>query len=293
MLQKHLLDFFKTLSAGEATISEELLDEFATKCRAALASRFSKEEERNPFRMSSLGRPLCQQHHELNGTEGEPAEITLPIKLLIGDLMEAALVACMKSAGIDIKEYGKDEQLSLDFDGQEVRGTPDILYGGKIWDIKTASPYSFTKKFSVGGFHEILADDAFGYIPQGYLYSEGSGYPFGGWIAINKVTGEVAVCETPIVDRAYRKEALAKVRSNVAYLREAKGKPVERCFDLVEETVGRGKNKKPTGNYHLDVACTYCKFKQACWGDRGLSHVAVPSSKAENPPKKWYVGDVK
>ena len=32
---------------------------------------------------------------------------------------------------------------------------------------------------------------------KGHMYSEADNSPFGGWIAVNKVTGEFAVCEAP------------------------------------------------------------------------------------------------
>ena len=43
------------------------------------------------------------------------------------------------------------------------------------------------------GYNNIKKDDVFGYVPQGYLYAEAAGSTFGGWIAINKATGEWAV----------------------------------------------------------------------------------------------------
>ena len=68
----------------------------------------------------------------------------------------------------------------------------------KIYDIKTASPYAFDSKFGEwGGYNKIKEDDTFGYVAQGYSYSYAGKSKFGGWIAINKSTGEWAICEAP------------------------------------------------------------------------------------------------
>ncbi len=42
-----------------------------------------------------------------------------------------------------------------------------------------------------GGFKSIAEEDAFGYLSQGYLYSESENKKFGGWIVINKSTGRM------------------------------------------------------------------------------------------------------
>lgn len=291
MLVKLINDYMRKINNGTSSMSEEILDDFAAKCRAALDRKCNpKEEDNNVFRMSALGRPLCQLHHQAKGTEGEEVEVNLPLKMMMGDMTEAALVAMMKAAEIDFVDCS--ENVEYDSAGVNISGRPDIIFDGKVWDIKTASPYAFTKKFSSGGFHEILADDAFGYIAQGYLYSAGTKLPFGGWLAINKASGEIATCETPIVDNAYRKSSLQAVDYNVKYLKENLETPVERCFPLENETFGKG--KKPTGNKILGVTCSYCKFKQTCWGPVGeVRNLPQPASSAASPRKLWYVGEVK
>ena len=91
-----------------------------------------------------------------------------------------------------------------------MNGTLDIIIDDKVWDIKSASPYAFDHKFGeMGGYKKIKSDDAFGYITQGYLYSESVGKEFGGWIVINKASGEWTVCEAPIVQDEDRKSFTA------------------------------------------------------------------------------------
>ena len=66
---------------------------------------------------------------------------------------------------------------------------------------------SFMSKFGeYGSYNKIKEDDPFGYVMQGHLYGEGENVPFGGWIAINKVTGEFAVCKAPDNQEKDRKE---------------------------------------------------------------------------------------
>ena len=82
-----------------------------------------------------------------------------------------------------------------------------------------------------GGFNEVVKDDTFGYASQGFLYSEGQGKNFGGWIAINKSTGEWTVCETPALHDEYKKIALDKAKENFKALQ--KGVPFNRFFKLI------------------------------------------------------------
>ena len=61
-------------------------------------------------------------------------------------------------------------------------------------------------------------------------------------------------------------------------------KPFEKCFDLEEEMF----YKKPTGNKILGTVCSYCPFKQKCWGE-DIQYLPQQQSKASNPKFAWYV----
>ena len=152
----------------------------------------------------------------------------------------------------------------------------------KIWDIKSASPYSFQYKFGeAGGFDALLKDDPFGYVSQGYLYAGADDKEFGGWIAINKSTGEWAVTETPLADDEHRAKALKKVKDNSDAIK--KNLPFERCFTDVEEMYRR----KPTGNRVLGFECSYCPYKKDCWGDE-IQYLPQQQSQGLNPKWVWY-----
>ena len=88
-----------------------------------------------------------------------------------GDLIEALAIFVMKSAGVNVKNEQK--KVTYKFNGDSIEGRQDVEIDEKIWDIKSASPYSFEKKFGeAGGFTEVIKDDSFGYASQGFLYGE-------------------------------------------------------------------------------------------------------------------------
>ena len=52
----------------------------------------------------------------------------------------------------------------------------------KVWDIKSASDWAFKNKFTnYGGYEKIKEDDPFGYLMQGFLYSEDISLYVGAW----------------------------------------------------------------------------------------------------------------
>jgi hypothetical protein len=272
-------------NAGEAEISDELAEEFGEYCKNLLKQQFSPRERNFALRMSSVGKPLCQQQMEKADTEREADGCWHKFKMLLGDMTEAAAVVIMKAAKVNVQAI--QEQVELDIGGINLKGTLDIIIDDKVYDIKSCSPYSFTYKFSKPeGFNAIVEDDPFGYVAQGYLYAEAAQKEFGGWIAINKTTGEWCVCEPPIADNSYRKKALATAEQNIDKL--LKDAPFKRVFEAIPETW----YSKPTGNKTLDVTCSYCAFKKACWGD-AIAYEANPRSKAQYPKYAWYVGGAK
>ena len=187
----------------------------------------------------------------------------------------------LRTVKAKIKGVQGDVKLNTKF--FDMKGTYDIIIDDKVYDIKSASPFAFEKKFgeSGGGFHKIAEDDVFGYLSQGYLYSEATGKPFGGWIVVNKATGEMLVSQPPENDTEYRKKALDKVHHNIKALME--DAPFEKCYDLQEEVF----YQKKTGNKVLGTVCSYCPYKHKCWGDN-IEYLPQQQSKAKNPKFYWY-----
>ena len=65
----------------------------------------------------------------------------------------------------------------------------DCVIDGEVVDIKTASGFAF-KKFRDGTLAE---DDAFGYMAQLAGYEQAEGTKNGGFLALNKESGELAM----------------------------------------------------------------------------------------------------
>ena len=273
--------FLTEANKASVDISSTIVNEFGEACKQAFKKQFTDTRE-NKFRirMSSIGRPLCQLQLEKSGAEAEPMPYNAKMRNLFGDLIEASAVAIMKAAGIRIEDLQKEVKLKLG--KQTIKGTYDVKIQNKIWDIKSASPYSFDHKFGEdGGFDAILKQDTFGYVSQGYLYSNAEKTDFGGWIAINKSTGEWSIAETPLSDSKYSKDAIELAQKNIEALES--NAPFKRLFKDEEEFF----NKKATGNRTLGLECRFCAYKKPCWG-KNLQYLPQQQSKALNPKWVWY-----
>ena len=274
--------YLDNVSKNPVKLDKQLVQEFGEACKNALLKQF-EETRRDKFetRMSNIGRPLCQLQMEAKGIKGEGQPYNVKMRNTFGDIIEALAIFVMKSSGIKITNEQK--KVNYKFNGDSIEGRQDVEIDGKIWDIKSASPYSFEKKFGeAGGFNEVVREDSFGYASQGFLYGEGQGKDFGGWIAINKSTGEWTVCETPPAVDEYKKKALKSAKDNFTALKE--GKPFKRCYDDVAETF----RSKPTGNRVLGFVCSYCPYKLPCWGRDKLQLLPQQQSKGKNPKWVWY-----
>jgi hypothetical protein len=236
--------------------------------------------------MSGLGRPLCQQVHGRDGKEEEMTYNAI-MRFLIGDLVECVVMAILKGAGIKITEA--QGACQLDVGGEMVQGTLDLIIddpvdGEKVWDVKSASPYSYSQKFSKG-YDNIKNDDPFGYVMQGHLYAESKGMDFGGWIVVDKSSGELQFVQAPDDQTDDRAEYIAKagevVEALMSNFRHKKPpmEPEDEYFTLKGEKIY-------TGNKLLNKNCTFCGYRKHCW-PKAEQHSKV-TSKAKNKPLAWY-----
>jgi len=273
--------YLDKVSRESVKISDSLVEEFGEACKNSLRKQFSNERRKDfKVRMSNVGRPLCQLQMEAKNIKGEGQPYNAKMRNTFGDLIEALAIFVLKSSGVKIEHEQK--KVKYKFNGSEIEGQLDVKIDSKIWDIKSASPFSFERKFGEsGGFEEIAKEDAFGYIPQGYLYSESEKLPFGGWIVINKSTGEWLVCETPEIDDEYRQAALALAERNIKAIKNKI--PFKRCYEDIEETF----RTKKTGNKVLGMACSFCPYKLPCWGSE-LQLLPQQQSQGKNPRWVWY-----
>jgi len=272
-------------SDGEGvTMPPHLIEEFKESCGNALEKQFNSKDREYRIRMSGIGRPLCQQKLDKDPNVKSENDYTLIMKFLLGDLIEAVAIAVMKGAGVEVQEEQKAVELNIA--DMTMKGTYDVKVSDKIWDIKSASPAAFSSKFSAfGGYEAVKENDPFGYIKQGYLYSEASGHDFGGWIVINKSTGEWAVCEAPDVQDEDKKQSLEEAKETIYKM--VSDEPFERCFEDVPETYkDTDKSIKLTGNRLLGKDCGFCGYKKHCWPKVKL-HRKVNLNKKRRP-LVWY-----
>jgi len=279
MLLTRVKTFLKSALNGNETISADLREQFMEDCGAALDKQFAPRQEWR-LRMSSVGQLPCKQHLAKDGIK-EELEYDAFMRFIFGDMVEALAVCVMKAAGIPVKDEQK--KVSLQIYDTKLDGSMDLTIDGEVWDVKSASPFSFSSKFGVyGGYTKLKNDDPFGYVVQGHSYGKANGTRFAGWIAINKSTGEWAFTTTPKDGGIEEKEALTRAALNIKSVRDGKYKrlPDEK------ETYTKRKVKIETGNRVLGKDCVFCGYKGHCWPDAILAPKAT--SEANNPPLTWY-----
>jgi hypothetical protein len=280
-------DYMQRATRGEVTISPSATQDFADECKKSVDTQLNRKREYR-IRMSSLGRPLCQQLLDRSGLV-EEMDYNALFRFLFGDLVESVAVLIMEQAGVEIVE--KQKAVSLNIAGQTINGTLDLILRDemgveKVWDVKSASEWAFKFKYTgYGGYDKIKEDDPFGYIMQGHLYGEATGLPFGGWIVINKSSGEVAMVEAPDWQDEDRKIYMADAEQRVKRLIDPDPdfvKPFKSEFETykVKSEVIR------TGNKTLPKICSMCGYRSHCWSKSQLFDKIT--SKAKNPPQVWY-----
>ena len=226
--------------------------------------------------MSQVGKPFCQLHAEKLGWEKLPEVNSFKIKMLYGDMTEVIAVALLLAAGIEIVDLIK--RVLLNTEAGDISGELDLIIRDgnsySLWDIKSASKFAFEKKFE--SYQALKDNDDFGYLEQlyGYTKAERTETPdikAGGWIAINKESGEMKVVPADPDDED---QYTTKINNTITKYLEADETNFERCFEDEPETFYR----KLTGNRKLHKTCTYCSFRYTCWPN--LVYAKNPRSKS-------------
>ena len=272
---------------GEVTVSPSAIKDFAKECEESVERQLNKERKFS-IRMSGLGRPLCQQLLDRQGLK-EDMDYNALFRFMFGDLVESVIVLIMEQADVDIVD--KQKAVKLDIGGHTVTGTLDLILRDemgveKVWDVKSASEWAFKFKYTgFGGYDKIKEDDPFGYIMQGYLYGEATGLPFGGWIVVNKSSGEIAMVEAPDWQEEDRKEYLKDAEVRVKRLLDPNPDFVKPFKSEFETYKVKGEIIR-TGNKTLPKICGMCGYRSHCWSKSQLHDKVI--SKAKTRPKVWY-----
>ena len=248
-LVEDIYDSISVLNDGTALdVTEEDIDNFGNAMKDVLRnwSHPKERSSKNNLRMSNVGKPMRQLWYDLKSEKEAqlPLDSSVFIKFLYGHILEEVVLLLVKLAGHDITS----EQKEVDIDG--VKGHMDCKIDGEVIDIKTASGFAF-KKFRDGTLRD---DDPFGYMSQISGYEESEQTNEGGFLALNKETGELALYIPEYLDKPNVKNKIKKIRNYLKF-----DEPPDRCYNSIPE------GKK--GNMKLPRGCVYCRHKNTCHED--------------------------
>lgn len=243
------------LSEGrEFNLSEEDLDFTLSRIKDSVLA-WARPSERNSeftLRMSNIGRPARQLWYEYNlPSESSAPSPATQVKFLYGHILEEIVLMLVRAAGHKVS----DEQKEIDVRG--IKGHIDCKIDGEVVDVKTASKIAFNK-FREGRLRE---DDPFGYMSQLAGYEEAEKSSEGGFLVINKESGELCLYRPEELDKPNVSKQIQDVRKALKL-----ATPPARCYESVPD------GKK--GNMKLNRNCNYCSYKFECHKDanngRGL-----------------------
>ncbi len=228
-------------------LTDEEIDKFGESIKEVLThwARPAKRDVGFNLRMSNIGKPLRQIWFDSKSTTSNTVTPTTMIKFLYGHLLEEVLLMLVRGSGHSVT----DEQKEIEVAG--IKGHMDSKIDGQVVDIKTASSFAF-RKFKYGTLAE---DDPFGYLAQLAGYEEAEGTDEGGFLVINKETGELCL---HIPEELDKPNSPNKIKSIQKVLKRATP-PEEKCYpDVAEGT---------KGNMRIHKNCNYCPYKFECHKD--------------------------
>tara|TARA_R110000744_G_C19137069_1_gene537788 strand:- start:25 stop:708 length:684 start_codon:yes stop_codon:yes gene_type:complete len=195
--------------------------------------------------MSNVGKPSRQLWYEKRDPEGRGGiDGATQIKFLYGHLLEEVVLMLVRMAGHKVT----DEQKEVVVNG--ITGHMDCKINGEVVDVKTASRFAFNK-FRDG---RLAQDDPFGYLGQLAGYEKAEGTDNGGFLVLNKESGELCMylpddLDKPNIDTRIS-ELLPALELDI---------PPALCYDPIPD------GKK--GNMKLAKGCSWCKYKYKCHSD--------------------------
>ena len=229
---------------------EPFMEEFITGVRECIEGWATPQTRTRTdgLRMSNIGRPNRQLWFELNHDEEQKEKDYDPstqIKFLYGHLIEQVVLLLVKAAGHNVTSLQKE----VNVDG--IKGRMDSMIDGEVVDIKTASQFSFDKFIS----GKIVDNDSFGYLAQLAGYEAENGTGKGGFLVVNKVTGELCLFIPEDLDKPNIHTRIAEVKEVV----KEEAPPSDLCYD----DIPNGK----AGNMTIHRLCKYCPHKMECRED--------------------------
>lgn len=227
-------------------ISEKNINELVRDLSKTITNRLQQtSHRRTTLSLSSIGRPLRKLWYDIKEPcedKDEPPYVQL--KFLYGDIIETLVLWLAKVAGHTVT----DQQKEVTHHG--VKGHIDSNIDGEVVDAKSCSSRSY-KKFERGTLPD---DDPFGYLAQLGSYDKETGKGHPGFLAVDKVTGEICL---------YRPDPDFDIPDTELIIKRCKEildkptPPDERCYP--DEPMGK------SGNRVLSKGCTFCPYKCRCW----------------------------
>tara|TARA_B000000437_G_scaffold216342_1_gene192355 strand:+ start:812 stop:1669 length:858 start_codon:yes stop_codon:yes gene_type:complete len=229
----------------DISISEEIAEEFGNKIKEALLHWATPRNQEQGLRMSNIGKPSRQLWYDMK-LKAEPKKVhpSVQIKFLYGHLLEEVLLMLTKLAGHTVE----DEQKEVTVSG--IKGHIDCKIDGEVVDIKSASKFAF-KKFEEGTLGE---SDSFGYLAQLAGYEKALKTNEGGFLVINKETGELCLFRPDDLDKPNVTDKIKLIKKELKI-----DSPPERCYNPIPEGV--------KGNMKLPKECSWCNHKFECHSD--------------------------
>ena len=235
-------------------VSDELIEEFGEAMKQAFIgwARPTERDSNFNLRMSNIGRPLRQLWYDSRAEAKDGSmSSSLMVKFLYGHLLEELALLLVKLSGHTVSDQQKE--VSVD----SIAGHMDCKIDGQVVDVKTASSFSFSK-FKYGTLAE---NDPFGYLGQLAGYEAAEGTNSGGFLVINKESGELCLFIPEDLDKPNIKDRIKTVKNVIA-----SDAPPERCYPLEDDGA--------KGNQKISKNCSYCNYKYDCYADandgRGL-----------------------
>jgi len=243
-IYKHL----ESLSDGKVLpLTEKDIDNTVAGMREALMSWAAPSERSKNFtvRMSNVGKPSRQLWYEKRDPQGRGGiDGPTQIKFLYGHLLEEIVLMLVRMAGHKVT----DEQKEVSVKG--IIGHMDCKINGEVVDVKTASRFAFNK-FRDGRLSE---DDPFGYLGQLAGYEAAEGTDKGGFLVLNKESGELCMYVPDDLDKPNIKSSISKLLPALDL-----DTPPALCYTPIPD------GKK--GNMKLPKGCSWCKYKHQCYKD--------------------------
>ena len=243
-------DIYKNIQPicdGESLdLSEEQIDKFGEDMKNVLRNWSSPtvRDSRFTLRMSNVGKPLRQLWYDNKSEMDSSVTPITMIKFLYGHILEEVVLMLARLSGHEVSDEQKEVTVN------DVKGHMDCKIDGEVVDVKTASSFAF-KKFKYGTLPD---DDPFGYISQLSGYEQSEGTTGGGFLVINKETGELTFYAPDEFDKIDTSKRIKTIRK--AFKSKT---PPDKCYPEIPEGT--------KGNMKIHRGCSYCPHKFVCHSD--------------------------